>query len=84
MVPDANPSFLIYCGGLSCVLVVRLVRWVASEMWSACSVACGGGVSTRTVQCQVVSNGTVVPDALCADSVTPDRVKPCGTQVRLT
>lgn len=57
-----------------------IYSWVVGS-WSACSVACGGGIQTRTVQC-ARSDGTIVEDFNCisAGLVKPDTSRVCNTQ----
>ena len=52
--------------------------WSAGA-WSVCSVACGGGLQTRTVQC-IDSNGNVVNSSDCAGLAAPATSQTCNTQ----
>nr|XP_006823537.1 PREDICTED: cubilin-like [Saccoglossus kowalevskii] len=47
--------------------------------WSDCSLDCGGGSRTRTVQCQLISSGAVVMDNLCTGP-KPFETEDCNTQ----
>lgn len=50
--------------------------------WGSCSVTCGGGTQTRTVQCRD-HTGATVPDASCSGT-KPATSQSCNTQVCLT
>lgn len=54
--------------------------WSVST-WTACSVSCGGGVQTRTVQC-LRNDGVVVQDETCIELISPKPVdqQVCNTQ----
>eukprot|EP01006_Ploeotia_vitrea_P034698 TRINITY_DN65790_c14_g1_i2.p1 TRINITY_DN65790_c14_g1~~TRINITY_DN65790_c14_g1_i2.p1 ORF type:complete len:1985 (+),score=893.63 TRINITY_DN65790_c14_g1_i2:504-5957(+) len=52
--------------------------WSSGE-WSSCSVACGGGTQTRTVECKS-STGPVVDDSYCSGAGTkPATSQSCNT-----
>lgn len=54
--------------------------WQTSAFGS-CSVSCGGGVQTRTVQCLDTQTGGIVADSFCAAEQTkPATTQACNTQ----
>lgn len=53
--------------------------WVAGS-WSECSVPCGGGIQTRTVNC-TRNDGVAKPEIFCAEFNTkPSSQQDCNTQ----
>lgn len=55
-------------------------EWVVSA-WSQCSTACETGKQTRSVVCQEIDNGAVLPDSACATVGTKPIVEQqCNTQ----
>lgn len=63
----------------SCVAPDSCVTYAWSQStFSDCSVDCGGGVQTATVQCKS-SSGTVVDDSLCSGTA-PASTRACSTQ----
>ncbi|XP_072285923.1 A disintegrin and metalloproteinase with thrombospondin motifs 13 isoform X2 [Pyxicephalus adspersus] len=65
------------CGDVSCP-----PRWDIKQS-SACTVSCGGGLMSRTVQCvQKLSDiDSVVPDWQCAHTFRPEAFVPCNTEM---
>ncbi len=62
----------VSCGDLNhCKTVVEnsLASWYTGD-WSRCSLACGNGQTTRSVQCKSVRN-VVVPDSECLSTKPP-------------
>lgn len=58
------------------------VSWTVGD-WNACSVTCGGGSQTRSVQCvsHDASGPRVVEDALCAAyAEAPPSLQTCNMQ----
>ena len=55
--------------------------WRVDGDWSTCSVACGGGVSTRAVSCRRVSDGALSlnPAVDCGSAYTGGTSRPCNT-----
>ena len=51
--------------------------------WGACSLSCGGGIQTRTVQCLDQSTNTVVASTNCVQA-QPAGVQSCNTQTCTT
>jgi hypothetical protein len=61
---------------LALIHVSRRPFVYAAGLWSACSVACGPGMQSRTVEC-VNSNGTAVADSNCVLQLAPDATRSC-------
>eukprot|EP00899_Mesostigma_viride_P008004 jgi/Mesvir1/17204/Mv07622-RA.1 len=61
-----------------------LVAWQLSP-WAACDVACGGGMTSRTISCVLISQETAgevvgtVSDTLCASLSRPAEAQACNT-----
>ncbi len=61
----------------SCILAAcPHYKWKAGA-WSTCSVTCGSGVKTRTVNCVQVGTNTVVDKSLCMLHNKPSPAKVC-------
>ena len=83
----SQQSGLVAQGGLvtgSCGTEVcgSFYRYVASPLqWSACSARCGGGVSTRPLQCRRSRTGelSITPETSCVDADPPVSQLSCNS-----
>eukprot|EP01029_Cantina_marsupialis_P023369 TRINITY_DN581278_c0_g1_i2.p1 TRINITY_DN581278_c0_g1~~TRINITY_DN581278_c0_g1_i2.p1 ORF type:complete len:1587 (-),score=238.16 TRINITY_DN581278_c0_g1_i2:149-4909(-) len=57
------------------------VNWEIGEVWSECSVSCGGGISERSVVCLEDETGVVADDKCESISTKPISSKECNTQI---
>ncbi|KNC55690.1 uncharacterized protein AMSG_01959 [Thecamonas trahens ATCC 50062] len=70
----SKPATSQSCNSQVCVTY----SWVAGS-WGSCSVACGGGSQSRTVECES-STGSTVADANCDAGTQPAATQICNTQ----
>lgn len=83
-VTDGNCSGSKPASTQECGTIVCGFEWLESA-WGSCSVACGGGVETRTVECEQTKEGatTIVADSRCTQP-RPPVVQMCNEQACAT
>ena len=75
-----SPVTVQTCHTSACAAVAIAYTWSASPYWSACPVACGGGVQERNVSCTNPVTGAVVASSLCPSSLQPSTTQSCATR----